>query len=136
MIYGETYTGEYDTCRRTIELIQNEVLLRRGFYHDAAHYNENFTRGSAAWSELSQNFKWFELIIYLALATIEQKLFFNYSETNLTFSTLLHGLILKIVFEPLASFLPLISPPWLLVIDYTLWLFSTISQDNEPDIPE
>ena len=48
MIYGETYTGEYDACRRTIELIQNEVLLRRGFY---LNYNEqNFHRDSAAQS--------------------------------------------------------------------------------------
>jgi hypothetical protein len=32
MIYGESYASEYDTCRRTIEMIQNEVLARRGFY--------------------------------------------------------------------------------------------------------
>ena len=32
MIYGEAYMGEYETCRRTIEFIQNEVLSRRGFY--------------------------------------------------------------------------------------------------------
>ena len=32
MISGEIYNGEYDTCRQTIELIQNEILARRGFY--------------------------------------------------------------------------------------------------------
>ena len=48
MIYGETYKGEYDTCRRTIELIQNEVLLRRGFYLNSISYRENFQRDSAA----------------------------------------------------------------------------------------
>ena len=31
MTWGETYEGEYDTCRRTIEFIQNEILQRRGF---------------------------------------------------------------------------------------------------------
>ena len=49
MIYGETYVGEYDACRRTVELIQNEVLLRRGFYlNNLPSYNENFKRDSAA----------------------------------------------------------------------------------------
>ena len=49
MIYGETYPGEYDACRRTIELIQNEVLSRRGFYLNTVSYNEqNFRRDSAA----------------------------------------------------------------------------------------
>ena len=40
MIYGETYVGEYDTCRRTIEFIQNEILSRRGFYIKSVSYND------------------------------------------------------------------------------------------------
>lgn len=48
MIYGETYSGEYEACRSTIELIQNEILSRRGFYINAASYNKNFNQSSAA----------------------------------------------------------------------------------------
>lgn len=47
MIYGESYLNEYDTCRRTIELIQNEVLSRRGFYRNSTSYNEIFNQSSA-----------------------------------------------------------------------------------------
>jgi len=46
MIYGETYTGEYDTCRRTIEMIQNEVHARRGFHMTT--YNGSFTQRDSA----------------------------------------------------------------------------------------
>lgn len=35
MLYGETYNGEYDACRRTIELLQNEVLARKRFYRNS-----------------------------------------------------------------------------------------------------
>jgi hypothetical protein len=48
MIYGESYVGEYQTCRRTIELIQNEVLSRRGFYINKVSYNKDFNQPSAA----------------------------------------------------------------------------------------
>lgn len=48
MIYGETYTGEYDTCRRTIEMIQNEVLARRGFIMNTIPLKENFKRRDSA----------------------------------------------------------------------------------------
>ena len=41
MIYGESYPGEYDTCRRTVEFIQNEILSRRGFYIKSATYNND-----------------------------------------------------------------------------------------------
>lgn len=47
MVFGESYPGEYDTCRRTIELIQNEVLARRGFYINSV-YNENFKQQDSA----------------------------------------------------------------------------------------
>ena len=47
MIYGESYSNEYDTCRRTIELIQNEVLSRRGFYRNTTYYKESFNQSSA-----------------------------------------------------------------------------------------
>jgi len=47
MIYGETYPGEYETCRSTIELIQNEILSRRGFYINTAYSNKNFNQSTA-----------------------------------------------------------------------------------------
>ena len=28
MIYGETYNGEYNICKRTIETIQSEIIAR------------------------------------------------------------------------------------------------------------
>jgi len=48
MISGESYLREYETCRRTIELIQNEVLSRRGFYLNGLSYNKEFNQPSAA----------------------------------------------------------------------------------------
>jgi len=47
MIYGESYMGEYKTCRRTIELIQNEVVSRPGFYRNITSYKEGFNQRSA-----------------------------------------------------------------------------------------
>ena len=32
MIHGETYTGEYEVCKRTIELVQAEILSRQPYY--------------------------------------------------------------------------------------------------------
>ena len=32
MIYGEAYIGEYEICKRTIELIQGEILSREPYY--------------------------------------------------------------------------------------------------------
>ena len=48
MIYGESYLNEYDTCRRTIELIQNEVLARRGFYLNGVSYDKKLNQPSVA----------------------------------------------------------------------------------------
>ena len=48
MIYGESYSGEYETCRRTIELIQNDVLTRRGFYLNGVSYDKEFNQPSPA----------------------------------------------------------------------------------------
>lgn len=48
MIYGESYSGEYDACRRTIEMIQNEVLSRRGFYVNDSSRAEKFMRPGPA----------------------------------------------------------------------------------------
>jgi len=31
MIYGETYFGEYEICKRTIELVQSEILSRQPY---------------------------------------------------------------------------------------------------------
>lgn len=47
MIFGESYNGEYDVCRRTIELIQNDILERRGFYINNV-YTENFNKQDSA----------------------------------------------------------------------------------------
>ena len=46
MICGESYLGEYETCRRTIEFIQNEVLSRRGFYRNTTSYKKGFSQSS------------------------------------------------------------------------------------------
>ena len=32
MIHGETYVGEYNVCKRTIELIQAEIFSRQHYY--------------------------------------------------------------------------------------------------------
>ena len=40
MIHGETYTGEYEVCKRTIELIQNEILSRHPFNSTPAFIHE------------------------------------------------------------------------------------------------
>ena len=47
MIVGEAYVGEYDACRRTIELLQNAILERKGFYHNTV-YNDNFSQQDSA----------------------------------------------------------------------------------------
>lgn len=46
MIYGETFDGEYEVCKRTIELIQNEILSRRKYILEPA-INRNFNHLSA-----------------------------------------------------------------------------------------
>ena len=48
MIYGEPRPGEYDSCRNTIEIIQNEIHFRRDHYVDAVSSNKNFRRSTAA----------------------------------------------------------------------------------------
>jgi hypothetical protein len=40
MIHGETYAGEYKVCKRTIELIQNEIFSRQPYY-----LKPSFSRG-------------------------------------------------------------------------------------------
>ena len=32
LIHGETYVGEYEVCKRTIELIQDEIFSRQPYY--------------------------------------------------------------------------------------------------------
>ena len=36
MFHGETYVGEYDVCKRTIELIQAEILSRQLYYRGSS----------------------------------------------------------------------------------------------------
>ncbi len=47
MIYGETYVGEYETCKRTIELIQNEIISRQPYLIKPAFINGKFNNFSA-----------------------------------------------------------------------------------------
>ena len=39
MIYGETYFGEYEICKRTIELVQSEILSRQPYLIRPAFIN-------------------------------------------------------------------------------------------------
>ena len=43
MIHGETYVGEYNVCKRTIELIQGEILSRQPYYLNPSFRNREFT---------------------------------------------------------------------------------------------
>ena len=47
MIYGERFFGEYEICKRTIELIQNEILSRRNYFPRLAIISY-FNQSSAA----------------------------------------------------------------------------------------
>ena len=49
MIYGETHQGEYIVSKRIVELLQNEIVTRRGFYVSTASSNKTFTQSLAAW---------------------------------------------------------------------------------------
>ena len=42
MIHGETYVGEYKVCKRTIELIQDEIFSRQPFYLKPSFGNKKF----------------------------------------------------------------------------------------------
>ena len=47
MIYGETYKGEYYASKCTVELLQDEILSRRGFSDSPASYRKIFNQSSA-----------------------------------------------------------------------------------------
>ena len=47
MIYGETYVGEYEICKRTIELVQSEIISRRPYLIKPAFINGKFENSSA-----------------------------------------------------------------------------------------
>ena len=47
MIYGETYSGEYEICKRTIELVQNEIISRQPYLIKPAFINGRFENFSA-----------------------------------------------------------------------------------------
>ena len=47
MIYGETYMGEYKICKRTIELIQSEILSRQPYLIRPAFISGKFDTSSA-----------------------------------------------------------------------------------------
>ena len=49
MIYGETYKGEYNAAKHTVELLQDEIITRRGFYVGAVSYGKTSNQPSAAW---------------------------------------------------------------------------------------
>ena len=46
MFYGETFFGEYEVCKQTIELIQDEILARRNYISHPA-INSNFNQSFA-----------------------------------------------------------------------------------------
>jgi len=47
MIYGETYFGEYEICKRTIELVQSEILSRQPYLIRPAFINGKLDNFSA-----------------------------------------------------------------------------------------
>ena len=47
MIYGETYVGEYEICKRTIELVQSEIISRQPYLIQPAFINGKFDNFSA-----------------------------------------------------------------------------------------
>ena len=47
MIHGETYMGEYEVCKRTIELLQNEIISRKPYLMKPAFSTGNFDTPSA-----------------------------------------------------------------------------------------
>jgi len=47
MIYGETYFGEYEICKRTIELVQSEILSRQPYLIRPAFINGKLNNFSA-----------------------------------------------------------------------------------------
>ncbi|HET9278588.1 MAG TPA: hypothetical protein VFN95_10380 [Flavitalea sp.] len=49
MICGESYKGEYKASRRTVELLQDEIIARRGFPVSMASYSKTFDKTSAIW---------------------------------------------------------------------------------------
>jgi len=42
MVYGETYVGEYEICKRTIELVQNEIIFRQPYLMKPAFISGKF----------------------------------------------------------------------------------------------
>ena len=42
MIYGETYGGEYEICKRTIELVQSEIISRKHYLMKPAFISGKF----------------------------------------------------------------------------------------------
>jgi hypothetical protein len=48
MIYGESYKGEYNLYKQNVELLQDELITRRGFYVSAPSYTNFFNQSSAA----------------------------------------------------------------------------------------
>lgn len=48
MIHGETYDGEYEVCKRTIELIQDEIFSRQLSSLKPVYMNANFKSSSSS----------------------------------------------------------------------------------------
>ena len=47
MIYGETYVGEYEICKRTIELVQGEIISRLPYLMKPVFTNGKFNNYSS-----------------------------------------------------------------------------------------
>ena len=48
MIYGESFKGEYSAAKHTVELLQDEIITRRGFYVSAASYGKSSNQSPVA----------------------------------------------------------------------------------------
>ena len=46
MIYGESYKGEYNVSKQTVELLQDELITRRGFYMSVPSYSNTFNQSA------------------------------------------------------------------------------------------
>ena len=47
MIYGESYVGEYEICKRTIELVQSEIISRPPYLMKPVFINGKFNNYSS-----------------------------------------------------------------------------------------
>lgn len=49
LIYGETYKGEYNASKRIVELLQNEITARKGYYVSTSSSGKTFDQSLTNW---------------------------------------------------------------------------------------